>query len=289
MLPLLAAASYLIGYVVNQAYLTSLGIPYVCFINSAFFKSGILVLAVFLPVIYTVYVAFDEPTDNLRKASRYIPIVANHSISIAVVLTYLVTLGTPNNFTFSLKERLLSNGLGLIMIINLGLWHYATSYAGKGMSFRTKSLVLILPAAAMYACALLVWPPASRSLLKLLGITSVITFLVLGLYGDRRLTTAGPLIIVVGFLVGCSVFGRHVYSAIPLYFGGTRPYVATLTVKAEYATAMAQMGFILTQSSQIEKVTIAYDDADTYVLTNNRGYHAVSKQVFVAISSTKLD
>ena len=287
MLPLLAAAAYLIGYVVNQAYLTSLGIPYVRSINSIFFKSGILVLAVFLPVIYTVYVAFDEPTDNLTKSIKYVPIVANHSILIAVVLTYLVTLGTPGDLSLFLKERPLSKGLVLIISIDLGLWFYATSYAGRGMSFRTKSLVLILPAAAMYACALFVGPPAARVLLKLLGITSVITFLVLGLYGDRRLTTTGSLIIIVGFLVGCSVFGRYVYPAIPLYLGGSRPYVVTLTVKPEYATAMAQMGFVLTQSSQIEKVAIAYDDADTYILTNNRGSHAVSKQVFVAISSTK--
>jgi hypothetical protein len=139
----------------------------------------------------------------------------------------------------------------------------------------------------MYACALYIGPPASRALLILLGITSVITFLILGLYGDRKLTITGLLITVIGFLVACSVFGRHVYPAIPLYFGGSRPYVATLTVKPEYAAAMAPMGFILTQSSQIEKATIAYDDADTYVLTNSSGSHAVSKQVFAAISSTK--
>lgn len=287
MLPLLAAAAYLIGYVVNQSYLTSLGIPYVRFINSMFFKSGILVLAVFLPVIDTVYVAFDEPTDNLGKAIRYIPIVANHSVSITVILTCLVTWGVPNDFTFFRKERPFSNVLLIIMIIDFGLWNYATSYAGKGMSFRTKSLVLILPAAAVYTCALLVCPAASRSLLKLLGLTSFVTFCLLGLYGDRRLTTAGPLVIIVLFFFCCSIFGRHVYPSIPQYFGGTRPYVATLTVKAEYATAMAQMGFVLTQSSQIEKATIVYDDADTYVLTNDRGSHAVSKQVFVAISSSK--
>jgi hypothetical protein len=86
-----------------------------------FFKSGILVLVVFLPIIFTVYVAFDEPTDNLVRASRYVPIVANHSISIAVVLTYLVTLGTPNDFTLFLKERPYSNGLVLIMFVDLGV------------------------------------------------------------------------------------------------------------------------------------------------------------------------
>ncbi|HHT9105794.1 MAG TPA: hypothetical protein ACFYD7_07980 [Candidatus Wujingus californicus] len=287
MLPLLAAAAYLIGYVVNQSYLTSLGIPYVRFINSVFFKSGILVLAVFLPVIYTVYIAFDEPTDNLRKASRYIPIVTNHSVSIIVILTWLVTCGIPNDFTCFKKELPFSNLLFILIIIDLGLWNYATSYAGRRMSFRIKSLVLILMAAAVYICAMLVFPVASRSLLILLGITSVITFLVLGLYGDRMLTTVGPLVFIILFFFCCSIFGRHVYPAIPQYFGGTRPYVATLTVKAEYATAMAQMGFVLTQSSQIEKATIVYDDADTYVLTNDRGSHAVSKQVFVAISSSK--
>lgn len=287
MIPLLAVAAYIIGYVVNQSYLTSLGIPCVRFINTAFFKSGILVLAVFLPVVYSVYVEYDDPTDNIAKSVKNIPKIASHSISIAVVLTYVVTFSSISDFTLFLNTTWFSKALMPIIAIDQLLYLYATSLAGKRMSFPIRSLVLILPATAIYACALLAGPPASRALLKLLGITSGITFLSLGLYGDRRLTTAGPLVATIGFLVGCSVFGQQVYPAIPGYLGGTRPYVATLTIKAEYATTMTQMGFVVNQSSQIEKATVAYDDEDTYVLTNDRGSHAISKQVFVAISSSK--
>jgi hypothetical protein len=287
MIPLIAAAAYLIGYVVNQSYLGSLGIPSVRIINTAFFKSGILVLAIFLPVIYSVYVEFDDPTDDFAKSIRYIPIIVNHSISIAVAITYVVIFSGVGDFRLFLTAGWFSKALPPIIMIDLLLHMYATSYAGKGMSSRARSLFLILPAAAMYVCALLAGPPASRALLKLLGITSVITFLLLGLYGDRKLSTAGPLVTIIIFFLGCSVFGQQVYPAIPGHLGGTRPYAATLTVKAEYATAMTQMGFVVTQSLQIERATIAYDDADTYVLVNDKGSHAISKQVFIAISSSK--
>ncbi|MGP8322046.1 MAG: hypothetical protein ACT6FE_06965 [Methanosarcinaceae archaeon] len=287
LIPLFAVAAYVIGYVVNQSYLASLGIPSVRFINSAFFKSGLLVLAVFFPVVYSVYVGFDDPTDNIQKAIIHVPIIVNQTISIVVILTYIVTLGAPDDFAVFMKQGPFPKALLPIMMLDLFLWFYATSYSGRRMSFRTRSLVLLLPAAAVYTCALLAGPPAARVLLKQLGYTSVITFIALGLYGDRRLTTAGPLVLVIGFLVACSVFGREVYPAIPTYFGGSRPYSAILTVKTEYATAISQMGFALTRSSQIEKATISYDDADTYVLTNDKGSHAISKQVFVAISSFK--
>lgn len=287
LIPLLAVAAYVIGYVVNQSYLTSLGIPYVRFINSAFFKSGILVLVLFIPVIYCVYVAFENPTDNFGKVVMHIPMIANQTISTAVLLTYLVTLAAPGDLTFFMEQGLAPKALLLLMMIDFLLWFYATSYSGRRMSFRARSLVLLLPAAAVYTCALLAGPPAAKVLLKQLGYASVIAFLALGLYGDRRLTTAGPLIIIIGFLVACSVFGREVYPAIPTYFGGSRPYSATMTIKTEYTAAINSMGFALNRSSQIEKAKISYDDTDAFVLTNDNGSHAISKQVFVAVSSCK--
>lgn len=289
-IPIIVVMAYLTGYVVNQSYLESLGVPYLRLINSAFLKSGILVLALFVPAIYSVYIAFDDPTDDIRKSIKYVPIVVNYSISTALVLTYLVTLGSHNDLTLFLKEGPIPKILVVIVATDIILYYFwVTSYAGKGMSFRTKSIVFILPAVAIFICVLLAGPPASKTLFKLLCTASLITFISLAFYGDRTLTTGAPLLAFILFLSACSIFGQHVYPSIPTYFGGSRPYVANLTINAGYATAMTQMGFVVTQSSQIEKVTIVYDDADTYVLKNDRGSHALSKQIFVAISSPKLD
>jgi hypothetical protein len=118
-------------------------------------------------------------------------------------------------------------------------------------------------------------------------ITASTTFIFIGLYADKKLATTGPIYVLIIFLFACSYFGIHVYPAIPPHLGGARPYIATLTVKPDYAKALTQMGFVVTNNSQIEKTSIAYDDTDTIVVQNGRGYHAISRQAFVAISNIK--
>lgn len=289
LVPLVAVFAYVAGYVVNMSYLDTLGIRYASFVNSTFFKSGFLVLALFAPATFLVYSNFPEATDDLSKSVKSLPfafgIPAVYSVMISFFFTLLVA---PNEIVRASRLQPFAVAILVLFFLSIMSLFYVTSYAARNLTRLARGLIFLLPTLLLYILSIQFTPQATKTLLILFGYDILLSHVFIGTYGDKELNLAAPFLALVFVTIGCFFFGRQVYSSIPQYFGGMRPYIISLTVKPSYAETFKAVGFRLTRSVQVKNAKIAYEDTDSYVLDVGNGYYSVSKDAFLGAYSTPL-
>lgn len=79
------------------------------------------------------------------------------------------------------------------------------------------------------------------------------------------------------------IFGIAVYSSVPAYLGGMRPYVTSLIVRPSFSDSLSAMGLHVTENAELMDVTIPYEDTDIYVIEKQNGYYAISKEAFIGV------
>jgi hypothetical protein len=74
-LPIVTLIIYIFGYLIISGYLSNYNVVNDDILNLNFLKAGLLFVILLIPILITVYLNYNEPTDNLIKVFKYLPIL----------------------------------------------------------------------------------------------------------------------------------------------------------------------------------------------------------------------
>jgi hypothetical protein len=75
LLPIVTLIIYIFGYLIISGYLSNYNVVNDDILNLNFLKAGLLFVILLIPILITVYLNYNEPTDNLIKVFKYLPIL----------------------------------------------------------------------------------------------------------------------------------------------------------------------------------------------------------------------
>jgi hypothetical protein len=287
--PILVALSYASGYIVTKSYLDTLGVKYVSPLNASFLAPGFMILLVVLLIVYCTYNTCQYVTTSLKEMFCYLPVTLCDVVYLAGAIALAVTEHYDSSAIFpSSAGPMCIGGAALVFFLYL-----AKKIIDKDtVSNRNLARVLCTCTAMALAIGIFFFYcacEAAKLLMVLLIGTSFTALMAMWMYQSGLMPPSMPLTILFFsfFLCVCPIFGRGVYKDVPRYLGGGRPYSACLSVRAEYSHGIAAMGFQIIEGRTVPKATIAYEDENIYVITNEQGSHVIAKNIIMAVSSVK--